>query len=282
VIGALLAVWALLDTPVPGPAPDAEPILAFADDLLIHGDPERAADEYTRYLYACGDCSRAPYAAFRLAEAYRRAGSPARAAIEERALVAHWPQAPEAREAARDEAEDLERAGNEAASSDAHRTFAIAHPGDPSAREEAREALRTALRAHDSTRVGLAVPLAGPEVQGLPGDLASSHARHRSMIAAGVLAALLPGAGHAYAGEWSNAFTAFATNALFLGGTAIAAQRKEYAVAGVTGGLELFWYGGNVIGAVNAAERFDLQAENARWKGLEGCWLGPATVSFRF
>lgn len=282
-IAALAFVCLFAADPPPAPAASAEPILSFADELLLHGDPQRALDEYTRYLFVCGECPRAPYAEIRIAEALRRIGEPAKAAAREKAIAEKWPDAPEGREAARAIGADYERAGDERAASDAYREWAAKHQGESDSVEQAKLAVRTALRAHDLSRVELAVPLV-PELAPLPAAVRHSRAPHRSRALAGVLAAILPGAGHLYCGEWSNAFAAFSTNALFLGGAAIAADRKEWAVAGVAGAAELFWYGGNVIGAVNAADRFDARADERRWQDLERKFLPAPSVelSFRF
>lgn len=276
---------------VPTPSPGAEEILGFAEDLFAHGDPYRAEQEYARFLYVCGTCQRAAYAARRMADASRAQGQFDKAAAREREVAERFPGTLEARDAAAAIGGDLELAGRLGPASDAYRAFAAGHPDDPRAAEEAELAVRTALRAHDPSRVASAVPLATgtrPELPGLTSAVSASHARHRSPAVAGVLAAVLPGAGHAYAGEWKNAFASFATNALFAGGAVLAAQKKEWAVAGVVGGAELFWYGGNVVGAVNAADRFNTRAEDVRWRNLERHWLAPKTpvsllsVSFEF
>ncbi len=285
-IAFAFALAALFATPGADAPAGADAILGFADDLLVHGDPNRAIDEYTRYLFVCGSCARAPYAELRLAESYRRAGSPGVAAAREAAIAEKWPDTPEGREAARAVGEDWERAGDPAAASDAYRGWAAAHADEADAAEQARLAVRTALRAHDPKRVELAVPLipagTGTPLEGLIADVNRTRPRHRSPAIAGALAAVLPGAGHLYTGEWGNAFAAFSTNALFLGGAVLAAQKKEWAVAGVAGAAEVFWYGGNVIGAINSADRFDARAEDAKWRGLERRWMATPTARLSF
>jgi hypothetical protein len=71
---------------------------------------------------------------------------------------------------------------------------------------------------------------------------------------AAALSAALPGAGHAYAGNWTNAFGAFILNAVFISLTAYSVTQKNYAVAGVCGFLEVGWYSGNIISAYQTAE----------------------------
>ena len=78
-LGLVLALVLLAADPPPvlPSAPAAEAVLGFADDLLRRGDAQRAAGEYTRYLYVCGSCPRAPYAQLKLAEALRLSGQDA-------------------------------------------------------------------------------------------------------------------------------------------------------------------------------------------------------------
>jgi hypothetical protein len=295
----MLAVAAILvatsaGTPAgakPSALAPADALLAFADDLLTRDEPYRAIGEYDRFLFVCGDCERAPYASLRRAEALRLAGDARGAEEAYRRVSERWPAKTEGRDAGVQVGFMLESAGDPGAASDAYRMFATAHPSDAVAPEEATLALRTALRAHDRSRVALAIPLAAPgatgsprELRGLITEMNATRAPHRSPALAGALSAAVPGAGHVYAGQYRTGAVAFVTNALFVGATVIAAQKKEWAVAGTLGGLEVFWYGGSVVGAMNAADRFNDRSEDARWRGLEQRWLGTPMipVSFQF
>jgi len=80
---------------------------------------------------------------------------------------------------------------------------------------------------------------------------------YRSPALAGGLAAVLPGAGHAYAGQWGEA-----TSALFVNGGLLAAgwqlaQRELWFGLGMVAMLELGFYGGNIVSAVGRAKRFN-------------------------
>lgn len=280
----------------PGPAPaseaagDAGVVLDFADHLLKSGEPYRAAGEYERFLFLCGGCERAAYARRMLAESYRRGGRPREAAVRFRAVAEAYPESPDGREAARAAAESLEEAGVPGEASDAYRAFASRWPGDPAAAESWDRALRTALRAHDADRVAATLALPAPagapviDLAGLRDAVQTQHAPRRSPAVAGTLSALLPGAGYVYAGAYRDAVMAFVVNALFASGAWIAYDHEQYALAGMLAGLEIFWYGGNVVGAVNAADRFNARAEDRHWRGLERKWVpaAAATVSFRF
>lgn len=282
----------------PAPAPDATAaaasLLAFADHLLLSNEPHRAVAEYRRYLFLCGDCPSAPHARLQLGRAWRRAGAPGDAARVFRALVEEHPDRPEAFLAARELGETLAGAGDPAGASDAFAALArraraqAVPPGidaDAVAAAAQRDAVRAALRARDRVRVESTVTASGDAaLQGLPTAASLRPSRRSPAVAAG-MSAVLPGAGHVYAGRWQEGIAALVTNALFISATWLAWDREEYAVAGVLGAAEVFWYGGNVVGAANAARRYNEASAKRHWHGLEERWLPPpptVSMSFRF
>lgn len=80
----------------------------------------------------------------------------------------------------------------------------------------------------------------------------------KSPLTAGILAALLPGSGHMYAGHYGDGATALLLNGLFITGTIVALQQENYAVAGIVGVIGLPFYFGNIYGAANAATKWNL------------------------
>lgn len=85
-----------------------------------------------------------------------------------------------------------------------------------------------------------------------PDDLPS-----KSPLLAGTLSALLPGAGSAYVGRWSEAALSFFINALFIGATANAARKDNDDLAVVLGVGALAFYAGNIYAAVNGAYKYN-------------------------
>lgn len=81
--------------------------------------------------------------------------------------------------------------------------------------------------------------------------------RRKSPALAGVLSGVLPGAGQAYVGNWADGAVAFFVNGLFIWGTVAAFEDGNDEVGAVLSFIELGWYGGNIFGAVNAAQRFN-------------------------
>lgn len=81
---------------------------------------------------------------------------------------------------------------------------------------------------------------------------------HKSPLAAGVLSAIVPGAGHVYAGHYVDGLTSFCLNGLFIAGTIAAVKNENYAEAGVVGVIGLPFYIGNIYGAANAATKWNV------------------------
>jgi outer membrane protein assembly factor BamD (BamD/ComL family) len=80
----------------------------------------------------------------------------------------------------------------------------------------------------------------------------------KSPVLAGVLSAVIPGAGYVYAEHYADGFTAFLVNALFIAGTITAIHQENYGLAAIVGGVGLPFYFGNIYGAANAAKKWNL------------------------
>ena len=79
----------------------------------------------------------------------------------------------------------------------------------------------------------------------------------KSPETAGVLAALLPGAGHLYCDRYRDATAAFLLNGAFIWGMVEAFEHKNYVVGGILTFFELGWYSGNIYSAVASAHKFN-------------------------
>jgi hypothetical protein len=80
-------------------------------------------------------------------------------------------------------------------------------------------------------------------------------ARAKSPAAAGIMSALIPGAGQIYAGSFEAAAITFALNALFISATVELAIDKHYATAAAAGTAASFFYVGGIVNAVDLARR---------------------------
>jgi|Deesub1362A_J573_1020465.scaffolds.fasta_scaffold00140_7 hypothetical protein len=72
---------------------------------------------------------------------------------------------------------------------------------------------------------------------------------------AGLLAFLLPGAGHLYCGRKRDAFVVFSVNAAFIAATVEAIEKDNPPLAAGMALAELIWYSGNIFSAVGSAHK---------------------------
>jgi len=84
-----------------------------------------------------------------------------------------------------------------------------------------------------------------------------SEVPHKSPAAAGVLSAVLPGAGQAYSEEYGRAAISFLLNGLFIWGMVESFRHDHYLVGGILTVFELGWYSANILNAINSAEKFN-------------------------
>jgi hypothetical protein len=83
----------------------------------------------------------------------------------------------------------------------------------------------------------------------------------KSPWVAGALAAVLPGAGHLYAGRYLDSALAFSVNAAFISATAEAIRKDNPPLAGGLAAVELVWYAGNIFSAVGSAHKYNRSLE---------------------
>lgn len=92
---------------------------------------------------------------------------------------------------------------------------------------------------------------------------------------AGILAGILPGAGHLYLGQPAQALTAFLWNAAFLTGAALAFREGLEVVGGILLYFEAGWYLGNIQSAIAGAHEAQLQHQQAWTKSLRTTYALP-------
>jgi len=95
----------------------------------------------------------------------------------------------------------------------------------------------------------------------------------KSPAAAGILSAVVPGAGHVYAGHYVDGISSFFLNGLLITGTIAAVRHEEYAVAAVVGTISVPFYIGNIYGAANAANKWNISVRRDL-RGTIGVTLG--------
>ncbi len=175
-------------------------------------------------------------ALFLIGESYRLQGDGGEAAYYFRRVLAEYPQT----EAAEEARYRMGLAHMEAGEwHEASRTFGSVGK-DSSLRD-------IALSMADKSLEGLSLP-------------------RKSPAAAGVMAGVLPGLGHAYCGRYHDAAVSLIINGAFAWAAYEAFDNDQEVLGGVLGFLGLSFYSGNIYSAVNCAHRYN---ENVKKGFLE-------------
>lgn len=111
--------------------------------------------------------------------------------------------------------------------------------------------------------------------------------KRKSPTTAGVLSAVLPGAGHLYTGRPGKAITSFLLNALFIAGAVAAFQHDSPVLGGILIFFELGWYVGGIRSAAQAAREANEKKEEQYRQELRQTYrlslgLEPRMDSFTF
>lgn len=93
-------------------------------------------------------------------------------------------------------------------------------------------------------------------------DLAEDSSRGQALprkdaTVAGVLAAIMPGLGHAYCDRYKDGLVALLLNGLFTWASVEAFNEDLDVLGGILLALELGWYSGNIYGALNSAHKYN-------------------------
>ena len=91
---------------------------------------------------------------------------------------------------------------------------------------------------------------------------------YKDPTAAGVMAAVLPGLGHAYVSRYKDAVIALVLNGLFIWATVEAFNHDQNALGGILAFLEVGWYSGNIYSAVNVTHKWNRKVRDNFRKGL--------------
>ncbi len=84
----------------------------------------------------------------------------------------------------------------------------------------------------------------------------------KSPLTAGLLAAVLPGAGHLYAERPRDALMAFLLNGAFILAAVELFRQDNYAAGGIVAFFEAGWYSGNIYSAVSSVHKYNRDRED--------------------
>jgi tetratricopeptide (TPR) repeat protein len=279
-VGVLVILWFWVGTPSLLPAGEivlrGEDQMRFAHALMERGEYERAAAEFERFLHFFPDDPYVPQAnqlmgvclmeagrfekaravfleivekapdspvgvgcLFLMGESYYRQGVPGEAAYYFLKLVQEHPDS-ELKDAA------LYRMGwSELYSDQWTRASEWFHRVD----KKSPFSLNADALAKESVH-GEALPYKNPSY-------------------AGVMAAGLPGLGHAYVGRYRDALVAFIINGLFIWAAVEAFDEDHDVLGAMLVFAEVGWYTGNIYSAVNATHKHNQRLKDDFRRGLE-------------
>ncbi len=263
---------------------DAERQIAFADSLFDDGDYFRAISEYKRFIHYFKDDLKAERSYFRIAECYYLAKRWPDAVQAVQAFMKHYPKSTLANRALWIKAMS-ER--SQKRYDDAISTFSdIAHRDSGELKDRAyfeialiyvdREDWGRAKDSFSKIQPGsILYPHAGrfrsglEKINGLP---------QKSPAAAGTLAAVLPGAGHAYTERYRDALVAFLLNASFITAAVELFRHDNNVAGGIVTFFEIGWYTGNIYSAVSSAHKYNRRIKEEFINKLKE----PDALSFHF
>lgn len=98
----------------------------------------------------------------------------------------------------------------------------------------------------------------------------------KSPWVAGILSTILPGAGQAYSGAWQGAGMSLLLNALFLSATVELASKELYFASATTGVAGSIFYVGNILNAVDLANRYNEGVTKGERGNLESLLIPEA------
>jgi tetratricopeptide (TPR) repeat protein len=246
---------------------EAERVFGFAESLYEEGDYFRAIGEYKRYIYLAPTDNQAEKAAFRIAEGYFHAKRWAEAIIACDQYLSKYPASYRYFEMLYFKGRVEKFSGRY---EDSLRSFElITNANAPNYMDKAQyqKALvkleRTDWRGtQDALRqVPPGSPLF-PAASLFAAEIEKMELPYKSPATAGLLAAVLPGAGHLYAERPRDALVAFLLNGAFIWGTVELFHHDNYMAGSVFAFFELGWYSGNIYSAVSSVHKYNRNKES--------------------
>jgi hypothetical protein len=235
------------------PAPPSA--LGFADHLLDTGDNYRAIGEYKRYLFDFPDGDRRDEAELKIGIAYLRGERYPEAALFFDLLATKAADPTRRALCLFGEADARYLQGEYGVAANGLRLLGADDAAPVEVRSRAKYlAGWAALFSHDAPGAREAFQSAGADPRfGLK-------ARRAFADVAGLMSAVVPGAGYLYLGQPGIAAAAFAWNGLFGVGVADAAIHHLWGVTAVLAVFETMWYGGAIFGSVSGAHKYNRDA----------------------
>ena len=246
-------------------------LLGFADHLFEQGHYYQAVTEYERFIYFNPGHPAVPRARLQTARCYKMGARYDKAIGLYRQLAELYTGREEGIEAAFQVSECFRLGEDFDQALSGYSRFIRENPAHPLADKARWNMAWTYMQLEDyaSARKEL-LSLNGSSLYRAPSqELIAAldelpHARHKSPVVSGVLAALMPGAGHLYTGQKKQALFSFVTNVLLFFGSYEAFDKEVYTAGGFLSLFSLNYYSGNIFGAITSAHKFNRQKREER------------------
>lgn len=258
------------------------PEFSFAQSLLEKGYYYQAAIEFERFLFYHPSHRLSGHARLAIARCHQEGKQFEKAFELYRRIEQEFKGTDLAAEAAFRCGETAYQAGLYERSVTVLERFVEAFPGDPRAAEATYRMGWAHIRLHQYAqarevfaRLGSS---SGPDGKDPYRAASRSIAealgsirdmRERSPVTAALLSAILPGAGHVYAGAYKDGLLAFLVNAALIGGAYEAFDKEVYVAGGLVSAVGAGFYSGNIYGAINSAYHSNKEGLEAILRPLE-------------
>ncbi len=250
----------------------ADQLWNFANFLYQKQDFYRALSEYERFLFLFPNDPRVPEAELQIGRCYRQDGKPKKAFRRLLKLYNRKRAEPVGREALLEMVSIREEQQRYPEAIYLAKRFVEQYPDDPEIDTvylrlawlqidigTYEEALATLVRIQPKSKHYQRARSLRQALQQPPDT------REKSPKVAGALSAVLPGAGHLYAGRPGQAASSFLLNALFIAGAVLAFKHDSPVLGGILIFFELGWYQGGIRSAAQAA-REENQGQHRRYR----------------
>jgi len=249
-------------------------LIGFANHLFKNGHYYQAVTEYERFIYFNPDHPSIPTARLKIAYCYKLGEQYERALELFRNLVDDYRGLEVGIEAAYQVGECYSQSEDYELALIEFENFVADNPHH-SLTEKAKWEMAWAhiyLENYSSASRQLLLVEEGSLYQNPSQELARAleelpHLPRKSPVVAGLLSAIIPGAGHLYMGKKKQAFSSFITNVILFFGSYEAFSKEIYAAGGLLSFFSINYYSGNIFGALNSAHKFN---RKVRKKYLEG------------
>jgi tetratricopeptide (TPR) repeat protein len=242
------------------PLSSEESQFAFADHLLQNHDHFRAITEFKRYLFLYPSGAKANEANYLLGEALLQTKSYQEAVNHWDRVLQQTPDTPFKEEIQYKTGRTFWELGREDKAMDLWGK--ILQEGQSPIKPTAARAVLWGLikqKRYDSARLQLKnSPLKDSEKEVHEAFFQKAEKlSYKSPTEAGILAAILPGAGHLYLDRRQDAAIDFSINGLFTWAAVSSFQQGNSGLGALLTIIELAWYSGNIYSAVNSAHKLN-------------------------